>query len=127
MRKLLPSLLVSLPILISVELFSVCPTALAQQTGSKDKSPECEVHKVRRIEIVGNHRTRHRVVMRSVTFLQGKPFSERDAEQTIKNLNKSGRFHKAVREDITVTFQVTDPELSDWRCFADLVIRVKEK
>ena len=97
------------------------------QTISQQKTAECSKYSVRRVEFVGNEKTRDRIVRRRVAFSEGKALSEQDIDRTIKNLNRLKHLEKLKREDIEIRYAVTDPATPDWRCFADILIHVKER
>jgi Surface antigen variable number repeat len=97
------------------------------QTISQEEPAECRTYSVRRIEFIGNDNTRDRIVRRRIAFSEGKTLSEQDIERTIKNLNRLKRLEKLKREDIEITYAVEDPATPGWHCFADILIRIKEK
>jgi hypothetical protein len=98
-----------------------------QSRTSKDEPEQCTTYSVRRIEIVGITHTSDEAIMRKVAFRIGKVFSERDIERTIKKLNRWGELEGVVREDISIKHGLDDPETPGWRCFADVLIQVREK
>jgi hypothetical protein len=97
------------------------------QTTSQGKPAACHTYAVRRIEFIGNQNTRDRIVRRRIAFSESKTLTEKDIEQTIKNLNRLKRLEKLKREDIEITYAEADPAMPDWHCFADILIHVKEK
>lgn len=102
-------------------------SASLSQTPTQEKAAECRQYVVRRIEVIGNENMQDRIVRRRITFSEGKTLTEKDIEQAIKNLNRLKRLEKLKREDIEITYAVADPATPDWRCFADILIHVKEK
>jgi hypothetical protein len=128
-RRLSRSRIILLPLIASPLLISHSWRALSTcgQTVSHNKPTECDTYKVRRVEVVGNKSTKDHSIARRIAFSIGSPFSERDIERTVKNLNRWGRLKQIKREDIIVTFSVSDPEMPDWHCFVDVLVRVKEK
>ena len=123
-RRRLPLLL---PCCSLIALLPILSLATRTQTTPQIKASECRTYAVRRIEFIGNENTRDRIVRRRVTFSEGKTLTEKDIEQTMKNLNRLKRLEKLKREDIEITYAVTDPATPDWHCFADILIHVKEK
>jgi len=111
-------LVVLLPYLSS----AFCPQAIAQE-----KTAECRTYAVRRIEVTGNENTRDNIIRRRIVLSEGKTLAEKDIEQTLKNLNRLKRIERLKREDIETTYAVKDPATPDWHCFADILIRIKEK
>lgn len=128
-RQLIRSRIIFLALVASILLMLLPSRALPTwgQTASQNKPTECDTYKVRRVEVVGNEHTKDHLIARRIAFSIGSPFSERDIERTIKNLNRWGRLQQIKREDIIVTFSISDPETTSWHCFADVLVRVKEK
>lgn len=93
---------------------------------AQEKTSECRTYAARRIEFIGNANTRDRIVRRRIAFAEGKPITEKEIAQTIKNLSSLKRIEKLKREDIEITPVAADPVTNEWRCFADILIHVKE-
>jgi len=110
-----------------VVLTQCLSSAKWSQAIGEEKPAECRTYAIRRIEFIGNENTRDRIVRRRITFSEGKTLTEKDIEQTIKNLNRLKRLEKLKRKDIEITYAVADPATPDWHCFADILIHLKEK
>jgi outer membrane protein assembly factor BamA len=120
-------MLLLMAISLLVVLLPYLSSANWSQDSAQEKPAECRTYAVRRIEVTGNESTRDNIIRRRIVLSGGKTLTERDIEQTLKNLNRLKRIEKLKREDIEITYAVKAPVTPDWYCFADVLIHVKEK
>lgn len=84
------------------------------------KEAKSNQYRIRRIEMVGNNTTRHRVFVKRMAFVEGDLFTEELLEKTIKNLSKLKVIYPIGLENVEVHL---DNQTKD----VDLVFCVVEK
>jgi outer membrane protein assembly factor BamA len=114
-------------IFLSVALLASLPSAKRSQAIAQEKTAECPTYTVRRVEFIGDERTRDHVTLRRIPFREGKALSDKDIERTIKRLNRIKSLEKLKREDIGITYVEKAPAIPDRHCYADILIHVREK
>jgi outer membrane protein assembly factor BamA len=75
---------------------------------------------VRRIEMVGNERTRHRVFVKKMAFIEGDVFTFELLEKTIKNISKLKEIYPISLENVEIYIDRQNREM-------DFVFCVKER
>ena len=80
---------------------------------------EGDVFRLRRLEIIGNAKTRDQIVRRRVLQQEGEPYSQELMEKSLNRLNRLRRFEKLTMADVEIRVDEKDP-------FVDLLVHLKE-
>jgi len=75
---------------------------------------------VRFVEFVGNVKTRDKVIRRTLVITEGEPYNPDLIDESIRRLNKLGRFERITRDDVELRIDEQEHRV-------DIRIHVKEK